>query len=206
MNRQVLVTRLLRPTSEGFVFLSGFSMMVIELLAAKVTAPYLGSSLYTWTSVIGVVLIGVTLGAWAGGRLSDRIRPVVLVAGAFVCSGLSVMLSYGIAWLVGSNIVLLDWPLPLLTFVFAFAVFFPPAVLLAVIQPASVKRDLSNLEKTGTVYGTLGAWNAAGSILGTYLAGFVFQAYLSTRLVWFSIAILLILCGIFIYVRHRLSR
>ncbi len=206
MQRQSLVSRLLRPTSEGFVFLSGFAMMVIELLAAKVTAPYLGSSLYTWTSVIGVVLIGVTLGAWAGGRLSDRIRPVLLVAGAFVLSGLTVMLSYGMAYLVGSNIIFLSWPLPVLAFVFAFTVFFPPAVLLAVIQPASVKRDLEKLEKAGTVYGTLGAWNAAGSILGTYLAGFVFQAYLSTRLVWFGVAVLLIACGIYIYVRHRLSR
>jgi MFS family permease len=88
---------------------------------------------------------------------------------------------------------------------FAFTVFFPPAVLLAVIQPASVKRDLDKLEKAGTVYGTLGAWNAAGSILGTYLAGFVFQAYFSTRLVWFVVAALLIVCGIYIYVRHRLS-
>ena len=188
------------------MFLSGFSMMVIELLAAKITAPYLGSSLYTWTSIIGVVLIGVTIGAWVGGRLSDRVRPDMLVASAFILAGVSVMCSYWIAWLVGTNIVFLGGTLPILTFVFAFAVFFPPAVLLAVIQPASVKRDLAKLEKAGTVYGTLGAWNAAGSILGTYLAGFVFQAYFSTRLVWFVIAALLVICGIYIYVRHRLSR
>lgn len=188
------------------MFLSGFSMMVIELLAAKITAPYLGSSLYTWTSVIGVVLIGVTIGAWVGGRLSDRIRQDLLIASAFMLAGVSVICSYGIAWFVGTNIVLLEWSLPVLAFIFAFAVFFPPAVLLAVIQPASVKRDLAKLEKAGTVYGTLGAWNAAGSILGTYLAGFLFQAYFSTRVVWFVIASLLVICGIYIYVRHRLSR
>ncbi len=47
-------------------------MMVLELVAGRIIAPYVGVSLYTWTSVIGVVLAGMSLGNYLGGRLADR--------------------------------------------------------------------------------------------------------------------------------------
>lgn len=50
------------------VFLTSACLMVLEIVAVRLLAPYVGVSLYTWTSVIGVVLAGVSLGAWAGGR------------------------------------------------------------------------------------------------------------------------------------------
>ena len=61
--------------SRGIVFFAGFSMMTIELLAARVTAPYLGSSLYTWTGIIAFVLLGIAVGAYAGGKFADRLPP-----------------------------------------------------------------------------------------------------------------------------------
>ncbi len=53
---------------------ASFCTLVLELVAGRVLAPYVGVSLYTWTSIIGVVLAGISGGAWAGGRLADR-RP-----------------------------------------------------------------------------------------------------------------------------------
>ena len=54
------------------VFVSSFCVMVIELVAGRIIAGHLGSSLYTWTSVIGIVLAGLALGNYIGGRLADR--------------------------------------------------------------------------------------------------------------------------------------
>jgi len=55
-----------------FAFFGSGCLLVLELVAARLIAPTLGVSLYTWTSVIGVVLGGVSLGNYLGGRLADR--------------------------------------------------------------------------------------------------------------------------------------
>jgi hypothetical protein len=46
--------------------------MVLELIGSRVMAPYLGNSLYVWTSLIGVVLASLSVGYWHGGKLADR--------------------------------------------------------------------------------------------------------------------------------------
>src|SRR5512137_1823626 len=56
------------------VFIASFCTLVIELVAGRILAPYIGVSLYTWTSIIGVVLAGISVGAYLGGYLADR-RP-----------------------------------------------------------------------------------------------------------------------------------
>ena len=54
------------------VFLASFCMLVIEIVAGRILAAYVGVSLYTWTSIIGVVLAGISIGAYLGGRIADR--------------------------------------------------------------------------------------------------------------------------------------
>src|SRR5436309_1384202 len=54
------------------VFIASFCTLVIELVASRILAPHLGVSLYTWTTIIGVVLAGISVGAYLGGLLADR--------------------------------------------------------------------------------------------------------------------------------------
>jgi MFS family permease len=68
-------------------FIASFCIMVIELVAGRIIARHLGSSLYTWTSVIGVVLAGITIGNLVGGRLADRFRPASVLAVLFLLAG-----------------------------------------------------------------------------------------------------------------------
>src|SRR3954453_5993434 len=53
-------------------FPASFFIMVIELVAGRILAPYLGQHLYSWTSIIGVCLAGISLGAFLGGWIADR--------------------------------------------------------------------------------------------------------------------------------------
>ena len=53
------------------VFLTGAGMMTVELVASRLIARFLGSSLYTWTGVMGVILAGMSLGNYLGGRMAD---------------------------------------------------------------------------------------------------------------------------------------
>ncbi len=60
-------------------FISSFCVMVIELIAARMLAPYIGVSLYTWTSIIGIILAGIALGNYLGGKVADKYAsPLVL--------------------------------------------------------------------------------------------------------------------------------
>ena len=65
-----LQSRLWQPNL--IVFISSGCIMILELVAGRIIAPYVGVSLYTWTSVIGVVLAGISLGNYLGGVLADR--------------------------------------------------------------------------------------------------------------------------------------
>src|SRR5215210_4060155 len=56
----------------SLAFISSACALVIELIAGRILAPYIGVSLYTWTSIIGVVLAGISLGNYVGGRIADR--------------------------------------------------------------------------------------------------------------------------------------
>ena len=84
------LNRLWQPNLIAFV--SSACVMVLELVAGRIIAPYVGVSLYTWTSVIGVVLAGISLGNYLGGRLADhwaslRLLGIVFLAGGLCCFG-----------------------------------------------------------------------------------------------------------------------
>jgi len=72
------------------IFLSSAGLMVLEIAAGRLLAPYIGVSLYSWTAIIGVVLGGLSLGNWLGGVWADRggserSAGLVLGLGALCC-------------------------------------------------------------------------------------------------------------------------
>jgi len=60
---------------ELIVFITGAVVMALELVGSRIVAPYLGASIYVWTSLIGVILASLSLGYYWGGRLADK-KPV----------------------------------------------------------------------------------------------------------------------------------
>src|SRR5262245_39713397 len=56
----------------AFLFLSGLATMGVELTAVRLLAPHFGTSTIVWTNVICVILVALSLGYWAGGRVADR--------------------------------------------------------------------------------------------------------------------------------------
>src|SRR5262245_7479427 len=163
------------------VFLSGLAIMVLELVASRLVAKHVGSSLETWTTVIAVILAGMSLGNYWGGRLSDRRKPLetlplLLGGSAILC--LSVLASNE---LIGG----LDWMAGLPRFVRIVAtitlVFLPPACALGTIQPTVARWAIEQSNRTGFAFGNVGAWNTIGNILGTFLTGFVLLSSFGVR-------------------------
>lgn len=187
-------------------FLASFCVMVVELVAGRLVARYLGASLYTWTSAIGVVLTGLALGNYVGGRLadryqSDRLLSVLLIL-ASVCCLLSLPLNRAVgAW---DGLGSLSWPNHVAVHV--TLIFLWPAGLLGTIAPVAAKMALDQGREMGRTVGSVYAWGAVGSIMGTFLTGYWFIAAIGSMTTIVLVSVVLAAMGVGFRVRSWLSR
>lgn len=176
------------------VFMSSCCIMVLELVAGRLIARYLGSSLYTWTSVIGVVLTGITLGNYIGGRLADRFPSKKATAVLFAIASVSCVVIIVLNNIVGDWKWLWHFSWQLRIFIHVSLIFLLPSTLLGTISPVVAKMALDEGLATGRTVGSIYAWGAAGSIAGTFAAGYYFIAAMGTiAIVWIVAAVLLVI-------------
>jgi len=173
------------------VFLSGLAIMLVELVASRLVAKHLGSSLETWTTVIGVILAGMSLGSYWGGRLSDlrdplRTLPLLLGGSSLLC--LSLLVSND---LIGGSLGTSGLPQMARIVGTIGIMLFPPAFLLGTIQPTVARWAIHHASRTGSAIGNIGAWATIGNILGTFLTGFVLLIEFGVQSIVISSAALL---------------
>lgn len=176
------------------VFFSSGCIMILELVAGRLIARHLGASLYTWTSVIGVVLAGITIGNYLGGRIADRFPARKTLAVLFGLCSVACVITIVLNNLVGQWIWLWKFDWPLRVFSHVSLVFLIPSALLGMISPLVAKMALDRGLPTGRTVGDIYAWGAAGSIAGTFLAGFYLIATMgTTAIIWMVSAMLLLM-------------
>lgn len=154
------------------VFVSSALLLVLEIVAGRLIAPYVGVSLYTWTSIIGVILAGLSLGNWLGGLWADargsaRGAGLVLAAGGIYC-----ILSLTLLGSAGRLVQTQGFSLLGASFLLAAVLFFTPALLIGVVTPLLTTLALRLDPRTGHVVGRMHALAAVGSIAGTFAAGY----------------------------------
>jgi MFS family permease len=189
----------MRPSAAGaLVFFVSATVLVLEIVAARLLAPYVGVTLETYTGIIGVVLAGIAVGNWLGGRLADRIDPrmilgpVVATGGAFAVASPVIVSTFG-ATLPGRG--------PLTIVVLATLGFFAPAVVLSAVGPTIVKLQLADLHETGEVVGRYAALGTAGAIVGTFAAGFLLIRALPSRTIVLGVGLVLVVVGMLLWWR-----
>jgi spermidine synthase len=183
------------------VFVSSACIMILELVAGRIIAPYVGVSLYTWTSIIGVVLAGISLGNYLGGQLADRWASLRFLGGVFLLGGLS---SFGIlaADRLG-NLTPGAWPIVANILITTTILFFLPCLILGTVSPVVAKLAVRDLAKTGSTVGKIYAAGTVGSILGTFMTGFVLISWFGTFAIVWGVAALLLVLGLLFIVGHR---
>jgi spermidine synthase len=167
-------------------------VLVLEIAAGRLLAPYVGVSLTTYTGIIGVVLAGIALGAWAGGRLADRGRPERLIGPTFVLGGLAAMAAVPVVGVVGELGLGTD---PIAIVILATVGFVAPAAILSAVAPMIVRASLVDVASSGSLVGRLSAIGTLGAIAGTFLTGFVLLGLVPTRLLVAGTGGLLVVIG-----------
>ena len=165
------------------VFLTSVCVMTLELTASRLIAKTVGSSLYTWTSVIGVVLAGITLGNFLGGWLADRFDRTRALAWMYLCGSVSCASVLWLDQLIAplTRPTMLSWPTWVLTVV--SAMFLLPSLALGTISPLVASMALARSSRIGATVGNVYAWGALGSIIGTFLTGFYLMDVWGTRMI-----------------------
>ena len=175
-------------------FIASFCILVIEIVAGRILAPYVGVSLYTWTSIIGVVLAGISIGAYLGGWIADRFPRGSTLAWLLVVSGIAVLVISPVTNVIAGY----QFPTTLMLriLIVTTITFFIPSCILGTISPVVVKLAVKNMEKMGHSVGKIYAVSTLGSIIGTFAAGFFLISWIGTREIILLMGCIMIATGV----------
>ncbi|MFN8393270.1 MAG: fused MFS/spermidine synthase [Bacteroidia bacterium] len=154
----------------ALAMLEGIGVIAVELLSAKILAPYFGTSLIIWTTVIGITLVALAGSYVLGARLSkrqdrDRVLFVLFGIGAVALAFMPEM---------GPLLFRLFSGLPLLLSVIVCATFLliPPIMGLGSTTPLLIQGITREVTESGRVSGNVYAISTSGGIMTTFLLGF----------------------------------
>jgi spermidine synthase len=177
------------------VFISSSSGLILEMIASRIMAPFAGTSIYTWTSVIGVALAGISFGNWLGGRLADRSASFQLLRRLYYVGGLTSLLIIPLTLPVMGSDPINGLPLQLRVLVSAALLFFVPCSVFGTISPVVIKLSLKDLTTAGGKVGSIYAVSTLGSIVGTFATGFFLISFFGTTMIVWLISLLMLLTG-----------
>lgn len=185
------------------VFATSAAVLVLEILAGRLLAPYVGVSLETFTGIIGVILAGIAAGAWAGGVLADRTDPRRLLPILLMLGGALAIATIPIVRVLGDSGGSGGGPRILVLTTFGFL---PAATVLSAVPPAVVKLQLLDLATTGSIVGRLSAWGTAGALFGTFFTGYVLVAAAAVTTLIVTVGVVLVAGGVALAVASRTRR
>lgn len=184
-------------------FITGFSLLTFELVAARVLAPTIGSSTYVWTGVIGVIIAALSLGFWAGGKVADRRNQATDIIWLLCLASLFTFIT--IFWYKSFllELSLIDIDVRVQAVIAAVFLFAPTSFFIGMTSPYLAKLQVSSLKSTGQRIASLDAMNALGGIVGTFFTGFVLFSYIGSHQTLILVALLLIVISWLITPSYR---
>lgn len=185
-----------RYTLEVTVFVCGALLMVLEIIGSRILSPFIGTSTYIWTSLIGVILASLSLGYWLGGKWADRKPDPKILAAAIFLGGGFVSATIFAKEIVLSFIAASGTILEVKSLMAALILFAPASVALGFVTPYAVRLRLSSVDDSGKTVGRLFAFSTIGSIVGTFGAGFFLIPFVGSVRTLYLIAGGLILLSI----------
>lgn len=190
------------------IFLGAAGALTLEIVAGRLLAPYVGMSLYSWTAIIAVVLAGLSIGHWLGGRLAgsgvDARRGATRLAVALALAAVSSLATLVLIRLLSGPILGGGSSIPTVV-ALTTLVFLPPSLFAGIVSPLIAKLAIDEAPgATGQVLGRVYALGAVGSIVGTLATGYVFLSWIgSTGTVLAVAATYAVLAAVFATLSRR---
>ncbi len=152
-------------------FLEGGSVMVCELVGAKMLAPFFGTSLYVWAAALGLTLGGLTTGYFIGGRLSSKYsKDVRLLYYVLICAALFlILMPITSKWIMAATI---DMNLQTGAILSLMIFMVPPLIFMGMTSPIIINLLTYDADNAGNSAGNVYAISTLGGILLTFLMGF----------------------------------
>lgn len=197
-NNESLAVKI-NPRLQLISFFSGAATMILEMTGSRLAAPFFGTSLIVWTALIGIIMTSLCIGNWLGGYAADK-RPEgkllgrILMIAALVIALTAYISNYILRCLQDININIY-----LASVAGSVLIFAGPSVLLGMVSPFVARLAMKNVEKSGGVVGRLSALNSAGSILGTFLGGFVLISLFPSGVILMLLSCIIALLSVLAY-------
>lgn len=154
-------------------FVGGLTIMAVEITATRIMGPYFGTSIFIWTNILGVIMVALAIGYWGGGKIADKYpRPQTFFLILAITSLLILTIPFYAPPLldtISNKIITPSISLITYSLLACLLIFFIPFVLLGMISPYLIRLCNRQVEKTGSVAGSIFALSTVGSILGTFL-------------------------------------
>lgn len=185
------------------VLISGASSMVFEIVAPRLFAPYFGTSTYVWTSVIGVVLTGLSVGYYLGGILAHKKSIENILVGIYLISSILAL----IVWIIKDFILgfIFTGSLGNITssLLASVVLLLPINLFIGMITPLTVEIIAKDGTPPGSIAGNIYSISTIGSIAGTFLAGLFLIPRYGTSTILFGVSVSLLLCSIVVATSGR---
>lgn len=192
-----LSSRLKAYILPAVVFVTGACVLVIELVATRILAPFYGNTIFTVSSIIGVVLAALSIGYYVGGRLADK-RPEAKLFYSIIAAGGASTIVLHLLSLTVLPYLSREFSITLGPLVTSTVLFLLPALLLGMLSPFAIKlQQIYTPEKgIGTIAGEMFFWSTLGSIVGSLATGFLLIPLFGVDRIILGVGFLLIALGI----------
>jgi spermidine synthase len=181
---------------EIIVFIAGAVVMGVEIIGSRLLAPYVGTSLPVWTSIIGIILGSMSIGYWQGGKLADKVPHLGMLARILLAAGAVLAIIALLHSWVLTAIARLGMPTIAAALTDAFVLLSVPGFLLGIVPTYTTRIKLKEITTSGAAIGRLSALSTIGSIVGTFCTGFILLSHLGTYRILLTFAILMMLLSV----------
>ena len=188
------------------VFVCGAVLLGLEIVGSRVLAPYFGSSIFVWGSLISTFLAGLAVGYYLGGFLADRRPHLLAMAVLILIAGVLMVILPVVHPPVNRTIASVDFGPRLNPLVATVCLFFLPSVCMGTVSPYAIKLAASSLATIGNTVGLMYAISTAGSIVGALLTAFYLIQMIGVRSILYSLGSTLVALALLLIIIYRASR
>ena len=188
------------------VFISGAVLMALEIAGSRVLAPYFGSSIFVWGSLISVVMTALSIGYYWGGWLSTREPSYGKLALLLLTPGIFIFFLPFVYESINEWIAMQDFGTRMNPLIACSVLFLLPGVFMGTVSPYVIRLAATQLNTVGSTAGTLYAVSTAGSIVGTLLTAFYLIPVLGVSNIIRSLGIVLVCLSLVVVPLIRLRR